>query len=107
MLMQVDETPSVQPRSNTYSSRRNRKRSPDPVDKELLEILKQSRSSTDQDEHHHYGLSVGSQLRKLAPAKAAIARLKIERVLYEVQYGREALLREESEADSSPIHYDY
>jgi hypothetical protein len=81
--LQINED-KQQPRSSTYSSKRNaKKRLIDPVDEELLSILKQP----DQDEHYHYGLCVGNQLRKMQPAKAAKARLKIEKVLFKAQFG--------------------
>ena len=49
-----------------------------------MEILRHLKS--EQDEASLYALSVAERLRKLSPDQVSLARLKIEQVLYEIQY---------------------
>ena len=66
----------------SFSKRqKKRKREADEVDLEILRHLK-----SEQDEANLYVLSVAERLRKLSPEQLSLARLKIEQVLYEVQY---------------------
>ena len=60
---------------------KKRKCEADEVDLEILRHLK-----SEQDEASLYGLSVAERLRKFSPDQVSLARLKIEQVLYEIQY---------------------
>lgn len=68
----------------TYSSTRNRKRPIDPVDKELVDFLKKPKGV--EDEHHHFGMSIADQLRKMDPAMSMYVKMTVQRVIYECVY---------------------
>ena len=54
------------------------------VDIEILRQLKETREEDDED--HLFGLSIAATLKKLEPQKKSLAKLRLQQVLYEVEY---------------------
>lgn len=91
---------SVHPRSpvpqNTCSplpqNTRKRKKKDD-VDQQIDDMdtaLKKALSSKDdspQDEWYHFGMSTAARLRNLAPQQRAVARYRMEEILFQAEYG--------------------
>lgn len=60
----------------------------DEVDLEILRQLKdlEKKEPEEPDEEDMYAKSVAATLKKMSPEQRAMAKLKIQQVLYEVQY---------------------
>lgn len=61
-----------------------------PADEVDLEIIRQLKGMEKQgqelDEEDHYGQSVAGTLRKMSPEQRALAKMRIQQILYEIQY---------------------
>lgn len=73
------------------SRKTKRKAAQDPLDIAIMEHLNTNRSPSpkDLDEEGHFALHVAARLRKLEGRKKALATLKMQQALTEVEYGFE------------------
>ena len=61
--------------------------SPDDLDREILKQLqKDVDATTEKDEDDLFGQSIGASLKKMAPQQKALAKMKIQQLLYEIQF---------------------
>ena len=59
----------------------------DEVDMEIIRQLKGlEKQGQELDEEDHYGQSVAGTLRKMSPEQRALAKMRIQQILYEIQY---------------------
>lgn len=86
-------TPKNQPttsKSKTKSQsadrglKRRRPSTPD-FEKKIVDILEAQ--ANDEDEFYHFGISVAKTLKSLPPQKAALAKVEISTLLYNIQFG--------------------
>ena len=56
----------------------------DDVDKELVAYLK--RPKQEEDECHHFGLSIAAQMRKMDQGQRQWAMMNIQRMIYETMF---------------------
>ena len=70
-----------------FSQRKRRKRplSPDDLEREILAELKRD-APQERDEDDLFGLSVGASLKKMTPQQKALAKVQIQKVMFEIQY---------------------
>ena len=70
-----------------YSSRKRPRDSPGPseLEREILMELKRD-TDAERDEDDVFGLSIGSTLKKITPQQKALAKLKIQQIMYEMQF---------------------
>lgn len=61
-----------------------RKGSNNEVEQGLLEFLKKPKN--EEDEHHHFGMSIAGQLRKMDPGFAQFVKMNIQKTIYECMY---------------------
>lgn len=57
-----------------------------PADEVDMEIIRQLKQGQELDEEDHYGQSVAGTLRKMSPEQRALAKIRIQQILYEIQY---------------------
>lgn len=62
----------------------SRKRSNNEVEQGLLEFLKKPKNC--EDDHHHFGMSIAADLRKMEPGLAQFVKMNIQRVIYDCMY---------------------
>lgn len=57
------------------------------IDVEILKELRREQTSTNPpDEDELFGQSVGATLKTMAPQQKSLAKLRIQQVMYEIQY---------------------
>ena len=73
-------------RDRGYSKPGKKRKSEAPADEVDTEILRQLKQGQELDEEDHYRQSVAGTLRKMSPEQRALAKIRIQQILYEIQY---------------------
>lgn len=63
-----------------------RSTTPDEIEKEILKELRKEHAILPPDEDLLFGQSIGASLQTLLPQQKALAKMRIQQVLYDVQY---------------------
>jgi len=80
----VEDHEATPSRGAQGAKRKRKGKDADRTTEQIIELLKQS--GKDEDQEYHFGMAIADRLRKLSPRSKSLAQMKIQMLLFKLEF---------------------